>query len=155
MGMRALIFEHDSTRRRRLIAAARRALPEHEIEAVDRYSTFIEQYFAHGHRTDLISLGHGILVEPTDDNVGNGRLAASTLAKMPATAAVVIHSNDFVASREMQNVLAVGRWPVWTVVPGEGWDWIERDWAFCIAQLVQRKWISDWGSGRGSRQAFR
>lgn len=139
---RALILDHDPARLRALEAIIHRILPAHQVSKLSKASTFIETYLQVGHQTELLALGHAILPDPDEDNLGNGELVARLLSGLSPTAPVILHSSDQVAVQRMWKSLKQGGWPVRRVVPSPTWDWIGRDYAYMLDKLRRKGWFA-------------
>ncbi|MEX2214327.1 MAG: cyclic-phosphate processing receiver domain-containing protein [Phycisphaeraceae bacterium] len=84
----------------------------------------------------LISLDHDLYPPAgSDEDWGDGLIAAKYLATCKPTCPVIVHSSNADAARHMVGELELAGWDVHRALP-LGSDWIESDWAVLVRELL-------------------
>jgi hypothetical protein len=86
----------------------------------------------------LISLDHDL---PINGDHGTGRDVVDYLAGLPPTCPVIVHTSNEHFAPGMMRVLNDAKWPSARVYPHSDHNWVGREWAEQIGQLVATGWI--------------
>jgi hypothetical protein len=136
-----LIVENDSQRLRAFDDAIPTALPKVEIVTYTNAADAIQWLSRHHTDVAFISLNFDLgtaeeLADPEHD-VGNGNDVAAWLASRKQLCPILLHTDNPFTRPTMQATLTAGGWNHNYVAPGNGTDWVRREWLPKVLSLLE------------------